>query len=184
MNPIIEYWQAIDAGQVVVSDKVRRVYRNLNKLIADTESEWEYNEKKADRAIKFIETFCRHSKGKCGGQPFILELWQRAMVAATFGIVHKIDETRKFQEVILMVARKNGKSTLAAAIGLYMMIADREPGAEVYACATKRDQAKIIWLEAKRMVKKSPDLLRKIKPLVAELVADYIRLVFPAARVR
>jgi len=173
MNPIIEYWQAIDAGQVVVSDKVRRVYRNLNKLIADTESEWEYNEKKADRAIKFIETFCRHSKGKCGGQPFILELWQRAMVAATFGIVHKIDETRKFQEVILMVARKNGKSTLAAAIGLYMMIADREPGAEVYACATKRDQAKIIWLEAKRMVKKSPDLLRKIKPLVAELVADY-----------
>jgi phage terminase large subunit-like protein len=71
-----------------------------------------------------------------------------------------------------MVARKNGKSTLAAAIGIYLMIADQEHGAEIYAVATKKDQAKIIWLEAKRMVKKSPALLRKIKPLVAEMYAS------------
>jgi len=72
-----------------------------------------------------------------------------------------------------MVARKNGKSTLSAAIGLYMQLADEEPGAEVYAVATKKDQAKIIWLEAKRMIKKSPVLLRRTKPLVAEINAEF-----------
>ena len=108
-----------------------------------------------------------------GGKPFILELWQKALVAATFGIVHKIDGTRKYQEVMLVVARKNGKSTLAAAIGLYLQIADGEPGAEVYACATKKDQAKIIWLEAKRMVKKSPSLRKRMKTLVAEINSDF-----------
>jgi phage terminase large subunit-like protein len=107
-----------------------------------------------------------------GGKPFILELWQKALVAATFGMVHKIDGTRKYQEVMLVVGRKNGKSTLAAAIGLYLQIADGEPGAEVYACATKKDQAKIIWLEAKRMVRKSPVLRKRMKTLVAEINSD------------
>lgn len=65
------------------------------------------------------------------------------------------------------------KSTLAAAIGLYLQIADGEPGAEVFAVATKKDQAKIIWLEAKRMVKKSSILLKRIKPLVGEMVSDF-----------
>ena len=72
-----------------------------------------------------------------------------------------------------MVGRKNGKSTLAAALGLYLQLGDGEGGAEVYALATKKDQAKIIWLEAKKMVKKSPELLKLDKPLVAELTADF-----------
>lgn len=121
----------------------------------------------------YVENYCKHSKGSMGGKPFIMELWQKALVAATFGMIHKIDRTRKYREVLLVVARKNGKSTLSAAIGLYMQVADGEPGAEVYACATKKDQAKIIWLEAKRMVKKSKALLKRIKPLVAELIADF-----------
>ncbi|HEY4543664.1 MAG TPA: terminase TerL endonuclease subunit, partial [Tissierellaceae bacterium] len=104
---------------------------------------------------------------------FILELWQKALVAATFGIVHKIDGTRKYQEVMLVVARKNGKSTLASAIGLYLQIADGEPGAEVYACATKKDQAKIIWTEAKRMVNKSPSLKKRMKTRVSDIVSDF-----------
>lgn len=172
-NPILEYWEHINTGPVVVSQKVYKVYKELQRIINDPNSEWEYNPKRANHVIEFVENYCRHSKGKMGGKPFILELWQKALVAAAFGIVHKIDGTRKFQEVLLIVARKNGKSTLAAAIGLYLQVADQEPGAEIYACATKKDQAKIIWLEAKRMVKKSPVLLKRIKPLVAELVADY-----------
>jgi len=111
-------------------------------------------------------------RGVFGGKPFILELWQKALIAATFGIVHKIDGTRKYQEVILIVARKNGKSTLAAAVGLYLQIADGEPGSEVYACATKKDQAKIIWLEAKRMVRKSPVLRKRMKTLVSEINSE------------
>ncbi len=111
-------------------------------------------------------------RGVFGGKPFILELWQKALVAATFGMAHKIDGTRKYQEVVLIVARKNGKSTLAAAVGLYLQIADGEPGSEVYACATKKDQAKIIWLEAKRMVRKSPALRKRMKTLVSEINSE------------
>lgn len=172
-NPVLEYYEHIINGLVVVPLKILRVYKELHRLIHDPAGEWEYSPKKANHAIEFVENYCKHSKGKMGGKPFILELWQKALVAATFGIVHKIDQTRKYQEVLLIVARKNGKSTLAAAIGLYLQVADGEPGAEIYACATKRDQAKIIWLEAKRMVKKSPVLLKRIKPLVAEMVADF-----------
>lgn len=172
-NPIIEYFNWIQQNRKKVSNKIFKVYNELIRVINSAESEWEYSSKKANHAIEFIENYCKHSKGKMGGKPFILELWQKALVAATFGIVHKIDGTRKYQEVLLIVARKNGKSTLAAAIGLYLQIADGEPGAEIYACATKKDQAKIIWLEAKRMVKKSKVLLKRIKPLVAELIADF-----------
>lgn len=175
-NPIIEYWTWINANRQNrrrTSNKVHKVYNELVRIINDPESEWEYDPKKANHALEFIENYCKHSKGKMGGKPFILELWQKALVAATFGMVHKIDGTRKYQEVVLVVARKNGKSTLAAAVGLYLQIADGEPGAEVYACATKKDQAKIIWLEAKRMVRKSPILRKRMKTLVAEINSDF-----------
>lgn len=174
-NPILEYWNWINLNRQNrrrTSEKVRKVYNELVRIINDPKSEWEYDPKKANHAIEFIENYCKHSKGKMGGKPFILELWQKAIVAATFGMVHKIDGTRKYQEVVLIVARKNGKSTLAAAIGLYLQIADGEPGAEVYACATKKDQAKIIWLEAKRMVKKSPVLRKRMKTLVSEINSE------------
>lgn len=171
-NPIAEYWEYISKHKRLVSLKVYKVYKELMRMYADLLSEWEYDSEKANHAIEFIENYCKHSKGKMGGKPFILELWQKALIAATFGTVHKIDRTRKYQEVILIVARKNGKSTLAAAIGLYLQIADGEPGAEIYAVATKKDQAKIIWLEAKRMVKKSKVLNKRMKTLIAEIVAE------------
>lgn len=172
-NPIIEYNNLIESGHEIVSDKVRRVYKKLVKDIYDTESIYEYDPKKANHAIEFIENFCKHSKGKWGGKPIILELWQKAFIAATFGFVHKTEGTRKYREVLLVVARKNGKSTIASGLGLYLQIADGEPGSEVYAVATKKDQAKLVWLEAKRMVKKSPILLKRIKPLVNDLICDW-----------
>lgn len=165
----VKFQGAINSGY-----KVYRVYKELvENIINNPESVWEYDSHKANHAIEFVENYCKHSKGKMGGKPFVLEVWQKALVAATFGIVHKITGLRKHKEVLLVVARKNGKSTLAAAIGLYMQLADGEPGAEIYACATKKDQAKIIWLESKRMVKKSKSLLKRVKPLVSELVAEF-----------
>lgn len=172
-NPILEYWQLIEAGKVVVSDKVRRAYRKLTFDLFNKDSEWEYSEARANHAIEFVERYCRHSKGKWGGRPFVMALWQKAMTAALFGFVHKIDRVRKYRELILIVARKNGKSTWASAIALYMLMADGEPGPEVVSVATKRDQAKITWSEAKRMVRKSPVLLKRVRPLVAELVCDF-----------
>lgn len=153
--------------------KVYRVYKEIITILENEKSDWCYDSHKANHAIEFIENYCKHSKGKLGGKPFFLDLWQKALVTAIFGIVSKKDGTRKYREVLLVVARKNGKSTLAAAIGLYLQMADGEPGAEIYACATKKDQAKIIWMEAKRMVKKSPSLLKRNKPLVGELTADF-----------
>ncbi|PFS62561.1 terminase [Bacillus cereus] len=172
-NPILEYWYKIKTKQEIVSDKVRRVYKKLVTDLSSTKSEWEYNAKRANHAIEFVENFCKHSKGKMGGKPFLLELWQKAMTAALFGFVHKIDGTRKYREFMLIVARKNGKSAWGSAIALYLMVADNEPGPEIVSAATKKDQAKIIWSEAKRMVKKSPVLSKRIRALVAEMISDF-----------
>lgn len=172
-NPIIEYYNEIISGQIVVSKKVKTIYKYLvEKIYEDTDSEYEYSASRANHAIEFVENFCKHSKGKWGGKAIELELWQKAFIAAAFGFIHKIDGTRQYREILLIVARKNGKSTIASAIGLYLLIADNEPGAEVYAVATKKDQAKLVWLDAKRMVNKSPALRKRIKPLVSELRAD------------
>ena len=179
VNPIIEYHEKINNNEIVTSSKVKKVYKfNVEEIILNDNSEWEYSEDKAHHAIFFIENYCKHSKGAIAGKPFVLELWQKALVALMFGIVNKIDGQRKYQEVILIVGRKNGKSTLAAAIALYLMIADGELGPEIYAVATKKDQAKIIWLEAKRMVKKSKALNKRIKTLVGEINSDMNDAVF------
>lgn len=173
MNPILEYWNKIQSGEEVVSEKVRRVYKKLVADLHDENSEYEYSEERANHAIEFIERFCKHSKGKMGGKPFILELWQKAMTAALFGFIHKIDGTRKYREFILIVARKNGKSAWGSAVALYLLLADGEPGPEIVSAATKKDQAKIVWSESKRMVKKSPALRKRVRTLVAELISDF-----------
>lgn len=170
-NPIIEYWGLIESGQEVVSKKIYYTYQKLANDVVDTSSEFFYSPKRANHAIEFIENYCKHSKGAMGGKPLLLELWQKAMVASIFGFID-IEGNRKYSRAILIIAKKNGKSLLASAIGLYLMVADNEPGAEVYAVATKKDQAKIIWNEAKRMVRKSPALRKRIKCLVAELNSE------------
>lgn len=170
-NPILEYWNLMESGQEVVSKKIYYTYQKIIKDLNDKESEYFYSNQRANHAIEFIENYCKHSKGEMGGKPVLLELWQKAMIAATFGFID-IEGNRKYHRCILIIAKKNGKSLLASAIGLYLMIADSEPGAECYAVATKKDQSKIIWSEAKKMVRKSPALLKRIKPLVAELNSD------------
>lgn len=169
-NPILEYWDQIKSGEVAVSDKVRRTYK---KIVYDIEhpGEYFYSPKRANHIIEFFENYCHHSKGKFGGKKVELELWEKAMLATVFGFID-INGLRKYREALLIVGKKNGKSLLASGVGLYMLVADSEPGPEVYAVATKRDQAKIIWTEAKRMVRKSPALLRRIKTLVAELLSE------------
>mgnify|MGYP002568882620 CR=1 FL=1 len=171
-NPILVYWRMIESGQVVVCEKIRKVYQKLVRDLADKESPWVYDSSRAEHAILFIEHYCKHSKGAMGGQPFLLEPWQKAMTAALFGFVDE-EGIRKYREFILIVARKNGKSAWASAVGNYMLFADGEAGPEVVSAATKRDQAKIIWNEAKRMVKKSPALSRRAKCLVGEIITEF-----------
>lgn len=110
----------------------------------------------AKRAIKFFG-YLRHSKGEWGGRQVTLEPWQEFVVGSVFGWLRK-DGTRRFRVVFEEIPRKNGKSLICSGVALYGLIADREPGAEVYAAATRRDQARIIFDEAKKMVRSSPEL--------------------------
>ncbi|MBE6068839.1 MAG: terminase large subunit [Clostridium lundense] len=170
-NPILEYWSQIENKEVIICDKLYRTYKKvINDL--NTPGEFFYSPKRGNHIIEFIENFCRHSKGKMGGKPVILELWEKAMLATIFGFIN-IEGIRKYQFAELIIAKKNGKSLLSSCVGLYLQVGDGEAGPEVYSVATKKDQAKIIWQESKRMVKKSPTLRKRIKTLVAEMDSDF-----------
>lgn len=116
-----------------------------------------FSEVHGRRAVAFIERFCKHSLGESAGKPFQLLGWQVDFVMRLFGWRRK-DGRRRFTRAFLYVPKKNGKSTLLAAIGLYLLVGDGEPGARVYSAATDRQQASIIHGEAVRMVESSPIL--------------------------
>lgn len=170
-NPILEYWEGIQSGKITVCDKIRRTYKKLAYDI-EHQDEYFYSPKRANHILEFAENYCRHSRGKYGGKPVRLELWEKAHLAAIFGFID-IEGNRKYRESLLIVGKKNGKSLLGSIVGNYMMIADGEMGPEVYAVATKKDQSKIIWLESKRMVNKSPTLKKRVRTLVAEMDTDF-----------
>ena len=172
-NYIEQYAAAIERGDIVTSDKVKRLYRHLVKKLQDTGGRYVFDEKKASYVIEFIERFCKHSKGKWAGKPVLLELWQKAILSALFGFIDRKTGKRQYRELLLIVARKNGKSTLAAAIGVYLLVADKEPGPEIYSAATKRDQAKIIWSESVNMIRHSPALNKRCKCLVSKIRCNF-----------
>lgn len=173
MNYITEYANEIRAGRCIVSNRVRKTYEKLAAEIDNPTDPYIFDEKKAARPIEFIERFCRHSKGEWAGQRIRLELFQKAFISALFGFVHKETGYRRYRETLFYVARKNGKSTMLAGIALYCLIADNEPGAEVYSVATKKDQAKIIFDELCNMVKQSPELSEACKKRKSDLYFGY-----------
>ena len=162
-NYILEYFKEIEKGNIVVSEKVRKVYSNLVKDIKKSRNKWVFDLEKANRPIEFVESFCRQSKGEWMGKPVKLMLFQKAFIQALFGFVHKETGARRFKETFFLVARKNGKSTLLSGILLYMLVADNEGGAECYSVATKKDQAKLTFNEAVYMVNQSPDLSKYLR---------------------
>ncbi len=119
-----------------------------------------FDETAAKVAIAFF-SMLRHWKGEWAGRPVILEPAQQFWIWSLFGW-KRADGSRRFRTAYLEVARKNGKTTIAAGIGLFLAFAEGEPGAEVYSTATKRDQARISHRDATEMVKKSPELARMI----------------------
>ncbi len=167
-NPIIEYYEQIKKKQAIVSIKIEKTYKKIINDIKNSKSEWYYSPARANHILEFAENYCRHSKGKQGGKRITLELWEKALLATIFGFIN-IEGIRKYQRAVLIVGKKNGKSLLASIIGLYLQIGDNESGPEIYAVATKKDQAKIIWQESKSMVRKSPTLKKRIKALTHEL---------------
>ena len=140
-NYIAEYYAEIKAGRVRVGKHIKAIYKilvdNIDKGV------YIYDPKKATKAIRFIENFCHHSEGR--SDLLKLELWQKAAVAAIFGIIDPATGYRQFREVFLLVARKNGKTLFAAAIMAYMAYIDGEYGAKLYCLAPKLDQADLCF---------------------------------------
>lgn len=159
-NYIYEYYQAITDGTEVTGKWVRLWYEYLIKGLE--EKAFFYNRKKANRALKFIEGFCRHHEGRLAPQHIKLELWQKAFVSVVFGIMDSND-TRQFREVVLIVGRKNGKTLLRSRIRNYMTFLDGEYGARVYFVAPKLEQANLCYNALYEMIKKEPELSELIK---------------------
>ena len=167
MNYIVAYYNLIKSKKIVVSNKVKIQYEKLIYDI-DNPNHYHFDIGKANRPIEFIEKFCKHSKGQWAGKKVVLDLWQKAIIQSIFGFVDD-KGLRKYREVLVVVARKNGKSTLLSAIALYMLFGDKEGGAQVCCVASKKDQAKIVFNEAKNMVSQSPLLSKHIKKRKSDL---------------
>ncbi|MGV0961872.1 MAG: terminase large subunit [Limnohabitans sp.] len=156
-SPAMAYAEAVLSGEVLACKWVRlAVERHMRDLETGHERGIYFDENAAWHIIDFFQ-FTRHLKGEWAGRPIELEEWQQFFLWMAFGWM-RTDGTRRFRFAYLEIARKNGKTTTAAGVGLYLAFADGEMGAEVYACATKKDQAKICHGAAANMVKMSPDL--------------------------
>jgi phage terminase large subunit-like protein len=116
----------------------------------------------AERPIHFIERYCKHHKGEWAGQPLLLEGWQKEQLRQAFGW-KRADHFRRYRSIWDEEPRKNGKTEKAAGVGCYLLVGDNEPGAEIYATATKREQALILHSAASAMVRASPELRRFVK---------------------
>ena len=152
-NYIQEYYYRIQKGEIVVGKWVRLLYEKITAGLRD--GLFYFDDRKANRAIMFIESFCRHCEGR--NDLIKLELWQKATVCLMFGIVDE-DGLRIFREVFLVMGRKNGKSLFASACIAYMDYLDGEYGAKIYCLAPKLEQAAIVYENFYRMITQEPEL--------------------------
>lgn len=152
-NYLLSYYQAIQNGSVTVGKWIKLFFEYVVKGLE--KQSFFFDQKKANKAIRFIENFCHHCEGR--DDLLKLELWQKAIVSVIFGIVGK-DGLRQFREVVIIVARKNGKSLFAAAIIAYCVFLDGEYGAKVFCVAPKLDQADLVYSAFWQTIQKEPEL--------------------------
>ena len=153
-----EYIADVLAGAFVTSGKIRKLCAILKER-GERYKRWHYDQSRADHAIRFIESFCCQTAGEIG-RKLHLEPFQRFFVSAIFGWVDD-DGNREFQEVLIIIGRKNGKTTVCAAIMQYLMVADGEYGPQIYTMACTDSQAALCFGGAKKMMRQSPALGRR-----------------------
>ena len=168
-NYIYAYYQKINDGSIVVGRWVSMLYEKIINGIED--GTYNFNQQKANRAIKFIETFCRHNKGKLAPKQLKLSLWEKAFVSCLYGIVDENDK-RVFREVALFVGRKCGKTLIASAILSYEAYVDGEFGSEIYCVAPKLDQSDLVYSAFEFTKDKNPDLLRRTRKRKNDYIID------------
>lgn len=152
-----QYADDVIAGKVVACKWVKLA---AQRFVNDLQSpKFTFDRDAAERALNFFPDFVRHVKGSLAGKPYILSAWESFIIINIFGF--KLDDgNRRFRTVYIEVARKNSKSTFCSGIGLYMTAFDNEGGAEVYSAATTKDQARIVFGDARTMITKSAPLKR------------------------
>lgn len=155
------YLKAVASGEVVACAKLRRLAELMSPRFAKPYRRWHFDIDAAERPVRFIESFCMIPSGKLG-QPFILEDYERCWLELIFGFVDDRG-LRQFQEALVIVARKNGKTSLAAAIELYMLMADGEGAPQIYNCATSKDQASLAYGAVLKMMRQSKKLSARLR---------------------
>lgn len=183
VNYIVEYHDKIERGQIIAGKWIKKIYKILVDGIKS--GDWDFDEKKANKAIQFIENFCHHSKGR--NDLFKLKLWQKAIISAIFGILDKKTHRRQFREIFLLVGRKNGKSLFAAAIMAYVAYIDGEYGSELYCLAPKLDQADIVYDSFYKITQAEEELAEVTKKrrsdiYIAELNTTIKKIAFNAKK--
>ena len=166
-NYLLAYYQAMENGTIVVGRWIRMFYRYLIEGLQ--KQSFFFDQKKAFRAIRYIETFCHHSEGR--SDTLKLELWQKAFVSVVFGVLDA-SGNRQFREVVLIVARKNGKTLFASAIISYCTFLDGEYGAKTYCVAPKLDQADLVYEAFFQSTMAEPELARRIKRRKSDLYVE------------
>jgi len=156
-----QYARDVVAGDIVAGELTRLA---CQRHLDDLDRDWEYtfDADRDARACRFIELL-PHIEGPLAvaGELIKLEPWQVFIISSLFGWIHRGTSLRRYRSAYIAVARKNGKSILASGIALYMLCADGEVGAQVYSCATTREQARIVWKAGRTMVARTPGLRRK-----------------------
>lgn len=176
-NYIYEYHAKITSGEIVAGKWIKAIY----KIIVDglEKQEYFFNAKAANKAIKFIENFCHHSKGR--NDLITLELWQKAIVSVIFGI-QDAEKTRVFREIFIVIGRKNGKSLFASAIIAYMAYLEPEYGQEIYCLAPKLDQAALVYDGFYQMVQAEEELAELAKKRRSDIyIAETNTVIKPIA---
>jgi len=160
MNYLVEYYQEIEKGNILVGEELKK---QLYTLILDLDnSRYIFDEKPGKLRISFIETFCKHTKSPFNGMPFILELWEKAIIQTAYGFKMADSGLRRFNEVILLIARKNGKTTFVAGLDIAEFFLSRG-GVDIICASNTTEQANILFEEINNMREQSPSLSKETR---------------------
>lgn len=169
MTDLERYCRAVMSGEINACQKIRKVCMILMHDLRHP-GKYHFDAERAREPIEFIETFCRVPSGRLG-QPLRLELFQKARYEAVFGFVDG-DGKRKYNEVLIVEGRKNGKTTELAALEPYMLLADGEGAPQIYNLATAAEQAGLGFAACQRMIAQSPALSKRIRKRKSDLYYD------------
>ena len=155
MNYLIEYYQKVMSNEILAGEELKSTLKQLMDDMVNPR--YDFDEKPGNLRIDFIETFCKHTKSPFNGQSFILELWEKALIQTAYGFKIKETGLRRFNEVILLIARKNGKTTFIAGIDLAEFFLSKG-GVDIVCASNTSEQANILFEEINNMREQSPAL--------------------------